>query len=287
MNECMYGGITLEEKNIENEKEERSIAGQEETANTEFAVVTEETESEGLVIEEEAAEQEIPEEVQETETVDVESKLTKQDKEELLTISYEHARDTMKKGDKIDWFVLGCGLFAIICLIVSVVNVIRYGFDWLFGLMMLAYVLVAVFCLVKKLQYVVGKALWKIEFSGKLVAKKAEDYIVRFGEKELAFTTGKEHTVLYENLFDVYESENFYIFHINDRCIIPVAKTAVAEAEKEYEGEDLKAYFEKIIDEYHHQVTEETSEEAATEEAVTEEPVTEEAATEEAAKRKQ
>lgn len=190
-----------------------------------------------------AAEAEVEIKLVETGTVDVKSRVDRNTMNEIIENTYNHAKDTMKPGDKLDWFVACCGIFAIICLVVSIVNVVRYGFDILFGVMMVIYVVVAVFCLVKKLQLSLNHLTWKLGFQGKLMASKAEEQMVHFGVKTVSFLKKKEEEYEYEILADAYETENYYIFHFNDKKILPVMKADVTEAEQEYEDTDLQKYF--------------------------------------------
>ncbi len=215
-----------------------------------------------LVIEEDTEETEEAVEVLETSAIEVPGSLKESGYKELKDAAFEHAKDTMKEKDKIDWFVLGCGLFAIVCLVISVVNVVRYGFDLLFGVMMAAYVIVAVFCLIRKLQYKAGRAYWNATFKGKIKTGKKEPLNLMFSEEGIVYSNGKKDIKRsFDSLWDSYETSEYFVFHATDRCIIPVSKTDIRTAQEEYEGIDLMDYFTKICDKYKNTKTADEEEE--------------------------
>ncbi len=217
-----------------------------------------------LIIEEEVEEEaEEAVEIQETSSIEVPCSLKEEGYKELVEAAFEHAKDTMKEKDKIDWFVLGCGLFAIVCLGISVVNVVRYGFDWLFGVMMAAYVIVAVFCLCRKIQYKIGRAYWNSSFKGKTKAGRKEPTEISFSEAGITYKSGKkEITRAYDTFWDTYVTEKYYVFHVADRCIVPISKTDVDKAQEDYDGIDLHTYFSNLCEKYKRVLSPEAEQEA-------------------------
>lgn len=183
--------------------------------------------------------------LEETSVVEVSPKVNR-NRKGLSKECYQHSVETYKKGDKIDFFVAFCGVFALGCLGVSAYNVYRYGFDWIFGLMMAGYLLVALFCLVKPLYYILARFSWNLGFGGRLKAAKSGKP-VRFDDNAVTISLAQDRTIYYETMIGGYETEEYFVFHCSEGCIVPIDKESVAEAEKEFENTDLTEYFRELI----------------------------------------
>ena len=169
------------------------------------------------------------------------------DMKALKNAGYDNAEGTMKSNSKIDPFVLVCGLFAVACLGVSVYNAVKNGFDLTIGILMCCYVLVAVFCLVKPVQRLSGRLFYGIGFPGKLKLNAPEKEAT-FDDVSVSFELdGKERTLYYENMFTGYETDDCFVFHIDDKMIVPVPKKNVEAAAEDGTAGDALAFFEKCI----------------------------------------
>lgn len=169
---------------------------------------------------------------------------------ELREACFVHARDTMKPDDKLDWFVGVCGIFAIGCLGVTVYNIVRYGFDVLFGIMIAAYIIVAAFCLCVPLQKKLSKANFSRGFVKRLMPARLSKAEITFLEDSFSFYRKEKETQRYEKLWDIYETEHYFIFHLTDRSIFPFEKEVMKQTGEVYGASSLQSFFEGLVTRY-------------------------------------
>lgn len=182
-----------------------------------------------------------------SEKIEVPVSINKKQRKELVDITYAHGKDTFTEKDKIDWFVILCGIIAIACLAYSAYNVYMNGPDVIFCILMGIYAIVAIFCFSKHLQISLNRSSWRRRLKGRIVYGK-KGGTVAFDEESVAFTyRGKIKVCPYETVWDAYETNEYFIIHVSDRCIIPVSKSVIVGLEQDGR-KDLIAYFGTLVE---------------------------------------
>lgn len=178
--------------------------------------------------------------------VEIPVQITKKQRKMLVDITYSHSKDTFSKKDKIDWFVVLCGIIAFACLCYSAYNVYVHGIDVIFGILMCVYAIVAIFCFSKNLQISMLRRSWKRSLKRRIVFGK-KGGTVAFDDEKITYThRNKEKKVYFEKMWDAYETDEFFIFHADEHCIIPVSKSVVVGLEQDGR-KDLIAYFGGLL----------------------------------------
>ena len=174
---------------------------------------------------------------------EVSTEVAKEDLKELADAGYNNAKDTMKADSRIDPVVGVCGFFAVACLGVSTYNAIKNGFDATIVILMVCYVLVGVFCLCKPLQRLAGRFFYGLGFAKKLKFNEA-------GKKAAfdALSVELEERILYyDAMWTGYITDKYYVFHADDKTILPVSKANAILAGDGKTAEEMQEFFENCI----------------------------------------
>ncbi len=178
---------------------------------------------------------------------EVSTAVDKNDLKELADAGYNNAKDTMKADSRIDPVVGVCGFFAVACLCVSTYNAVKNGFDALVITLMVCYVLVAVFCLCKPLQRLVGRLFYGLGFAKKLKLNAAGKKAA-FDALSVAFEeNGEERILYYDAMWTGYITDKYYVFHADDKTILPVSKENVLSAGDGKTAVEMQEFFENCI----------------------------------------
>lgn len=182
--------------------------------------------------------------------------------EEIKKESYRYAKDTVKKGDSIDFLSFFCGVFALICMLIVLYFGTVGGFTDTMIYLMVLYVFIAIFSLCTPLQILISGILWNAGFKKRLAVNCGYEKELYLSEEEVK-VCGKNGEELYANYSECFffETQSFIILNVTDRKLFPVAK-------EELDKEELEELRRFCINDY--EETEETSMDA---EAADSEPI--------------
>ncbi len=163
--------------------------------------------------------------------------------DEIKKESYKYAKDTVKKGDSIDFLSFFCGVFALICMLIVLYFGTVGGFTNTMIYLMSVYVFVAFFCFCTPLQILISELLWNAGFKKRLAVNCGYEKELYLSEEEVkvAGKRGEECYLNYSECF-FFETKNFIILNVTDRKLFPIAKDELSE-------EDLKELRKYCINE--------------------------------------
>lgn len=165
------------------------------------------------------------------ERIEFQSKWYEEQEEEIRKESFKYAKDTVKKGDPIDFLSCFCGIFALACFAIVLYFGIKNGISDSMLLLLPIYVLIAFFSLCRPLQIKISQGLWNSGFEKRIAVNKGYDSTVTVTEEEVKVTgkKGEEVYAMYSDCF-FFETDNFIVLNITDHKMFPVAKTELEES---------------------------------------------------------
>ena len=163
--------------------------------------------------------------------------------DEIKKESYKYAKDTVKKGDSIDFLSFFCGVFALICMLIVLYFGTVGGFTNTMIYLMSVYVFIAFFCFCTPLQILISELLWNAGFKKRLAVNCGYEKELCLSEEEVK-VTGKRGEECYSNYSECFffETKNFIILNVTDRKLFPIVKDELSE-------EDLKELRQYCINE--------------------------------------
>ncbi|MBQ8280824.1 MAG: hypothetical protein IJZ25_00275 [Lachnospiraceae bacterium] len=165
------------------------------------------------------------------EKIEFQSKWYEEQEEEIRKESFKYAKDTVKKGDPIDFLSCFCGIFALACFAIVLYFGIKNGISDSMLLLLPIYVLIAFFSLCRPLQIKISQGLWNSGFEKRIAVNKGYDGTVTVTEEDVRVTgkKGEEVYAMYSDCF-FFETDNFIVLNITDHKMFPVAKTELEES---------------------------------------------------------
>lgn len=151
--------------------------------------------------------------------------------DEIVKISYENSKDTVKKGDPIDSLSLICGWLAIVCTFVMVYFGVSGRFTMTMKFLIVVYMLIMIWCFVRPIQFFVSKCLWKSGFEKRFPINRGAGEDIVFEKEAMTYTNpkGEEVKLAFAEMYSIYDTLNYVILHNNDREIFLIRKDQLTE----------------------------------------------------------
>ena len=152
--------------------------------------------------------------------------------DEIKKESYRYAKDTVKKGDSIDFLSFFCGVFALICMLIVLYFGTVGGFTDTMIYLMVLYVFIAIFSLCTPLQILISELLWNAGFKKRLAGNCGYEKELFLSEEnvKVCCKNGEETYANFSECF-FFETKNFIILNVTDRKLFPVAKKELSKEE--------------------------------------------------------
>ena len=149
--------------------------------------------------------------------------------DELAASIFRHSPETVKKGEPYDLLVLFCAFFAFACSFIMLISGINNGFTPSMIFLLVCYVLIIFCCLCKPLHYALSKLVWKTGFKDRFPVNHGCADTICLSDTALEYkdVSGATVEVPYNEMSGIYETENYIVFHENDKSVFAVNKRQI------------------------------------------------------------